>query len=367
MRALSVLIKKEFLQFLRNPFLWRMILIFPMLIMLIFPWVTTMDVRHIGVVVVDSDNSSLTRLIISKINNSDNFLSEGVVRSYERAFEVLEKGKADVILSLPEDLESSLLSGSPKRVSIDANAVNATKGSIGSSYLTGIVISAERSYLDSKGISVDIPSVAVKNMYNPTLEYRNVMIPALMIILLILTCGFLPALNIVTEKESGTIEQINVTPVSQFVFILAKLIPYWLIGFVVLTISIGVAWLVYGLAPAGSFLAIYLAALLFLLVMSGFGVLCANFSSTMLQAIFVIFFFVLIFMLMSGLLTPVSSMPGWAQDIAMFLPPKYFINIMRSVYLKGATVADLWPNYLALGIFAAFFDLAAALSYRKRS
>lgn len=367
MNVLGVLIKKEFLQFKRNPFMPRMVVIFPVMIMLIFPWVTTMDVKHVKVSVSDSDNSSLTRLIISKIDNSDNFSLVSVTKDYDAALAEMEDGGSDVILSLPADLEESLLSGSPKRVSIDANAVNATKGSVGSGYLSGIVVSAEKSYLESRGVSVSVPSISVKNYYNPRLEYRNIMIPALMIILLILTCGFLPSLNIVSEKEAGTIEQMNVTPVNQFVFILSKLIPYWIIGFVVLSISIFVAWLVYGLAPAGSFWAIYLAALLFLLVMSGFGVLCSNFSSTMLQAIFVMFFFVLIFMLMSGLLTPVTSMPDWAQGVAVFLPPKYFITIMRDVYLKGSTVADLWPNYAALAIFAVLFDFAAAVSYRKRA
>ena len=368
MRALPVLLKKEFLQFIRNPFLPRLILVFPVIIMLVFPWVATMDVRHIGVTVVDPDDSSLSRLVISKVQGSSYFELKGVVKDYGIALQALEDGTTDAILSLPEGFEKSLVEGAPKKVSIDANAVNATKGSIGSGYLTGIVASAEREYVASTVPELSRrAAIPVKNLYNPYLEYRNLMIPALMTIVLILLCGFLPALNIVMEKEAGTIEQINVTPVGQFEFILAKLIPYWIMGLVVMTIAMAVAWLVYGLAPAGSLGAIYLAALLFLLIMSGFGVLCANFSSTMMQAIFVMFFFVMIFMLMSGLLTPVSSMPLWAQKITIFLPPKYFINIMRDVYLKGSTVSDLWPNYGALAIFALCFDVAAALSYRKRA
>ena len=149
------------------------------------------------------------------------------------------------------------------------------------------------------------------------------MIPALMIMLLIMLCGFLPALNLVGEKETGTIEQINVTPVSPVAFTLAKLIPYWIIGMVVLTLAMALAWAVYGLLPAGSFGAVYLAALLFTFVMSGLGVIAANYSSTMQQAMFGMFFFVMIFVLMSGLVTPVESMPLWAQRFTRLLPPCY--------------------------------------------
>lgn len=176
-----------------------------------------------------------------------------------------------------------------------------------------------------------------------------------------------PALNLVGEKETGTIEQINVTPVSPVAFTLAKLIPYWIIGMVVLTLAMALAWAVYGLLPAGSFGAVYLAALLFTFVMSGFGVIAANYSSTMQQAMFGMFFFVMIFILMSGLVTPVESMPVWAQWFTHILPPCYFVEIMRSVYLKGATVGDLWGDYAVLTLFALLFGAIATLTYRKRS
>lgn len=145
-----------------------------------------------------------------------------------------------------------------------------------------------------------------------------------MIMLLIMICGFLPALNLVGEKEKGTIEQINVTPVDRFTFTLAKLVPYWVIGLVLLAFAMLLAWVVYGLVPMGSFGAICLAAALFILTMSGIGVVIANNSDTMQQAMFVMFFFVMLFVLMSGLVTPVESMPGWAQWITRFLPPLLF-------------------------------------------
>ncbi len=199
------------------------------------------------------------------------------------------------------------------------------------------------------------------------MDYKMFMIPALMVIVLILMGGFLPALNIVGEKEKGTIEQINISPVPRLTFIAAKLIPYWIIGFVVLTVTMLVGKLVYGLWPAGGIWTIYLFSLLFICTVSGFGLVVSNYASTMQQATFICFFFVLIFMLMSGLLTPLRSMPQWAQYLTIINPPRYFIEMMRTVYLKGGSLPDLWPQFFALLAFALFFSTWAILSYRKRN
>jgi ABC-2 type transport system permease protein len=191
------------------------------------------------------------------------------------------------------------------------------------------------------------------------------MVPALMVMLLTMLAGFLPALNIVSEKEVGTIEQMNVTPVNKFTFILAKLIPYWIIGFIVLTICFILAALVYGLFPAGSLLTIGLFAGIYTLVVSGLGLIISNHSNTMQQAMFVMFFFIMVLILMSGLFTPINSMPPWAKAITLFNPLRYFIEVMRMVFLKGSVLADLIPQMLALVGFAIFFNTWAVISYRK--
>lgn len=193
------------------------------------------------------------------------------------------------------------------------------------------------------------------------------MIPALMVVLLIIICGFLPALNLVSEKEEGTLDAMNVTPVSRLTFVLSKLIPFWIIGLIVVTVGMLVGWLVYGLIPEGNIGAIYLAAILFSLVMSGLGVSIANQSATMLQSIFVMFAFIMIFQLMSGLFTPIGSMPPWAQAITYAIPPRYFIEIMRAVYLKGATVIELRTQYLILAAFSIILLLIASATYKKRA
>lgn len=367
MRAFIVLLQKEFLQIRRNSFLPRLIVAFPIVIMLIMPLIMTMDVRNVNVAVVDLDASTTSRRILSHVSASEYFTVVSVTSEFGRAMELLEKGSADIIVQIPDGFERNAGTATAGRISITANAVNATKGSMGMQYLVQTIGRSLGEIRGEKDPAGTPELITIQNRFNPTLNYRHYMIPALMIILFILICGFLPALSIVGEKESGTIEQINVTPVGRLTFTLAKLIPYWIIGIFVLTVAMIVARLVYGLVPAGSLGAIYLGALLFILTISGFSLTIANFSYTMQQTMFVMFFFVMIFMLMSGLLTPIDSMPQWAQKFTLILPPRYFVEILRSVYLKGTAISELWVSYMALGLFATLFNGLAAATYKKQS
>ena len=367
MRAFIVLVQKEFLQIRRNSFLPRLIIAFPILVMLLMPLIMTMDVRNVNVAVVDLDRSTTSRRIASHIEASEYLTLAQTTSEYPLAIDALEQGEVDVIVQIPTDFERDMTVATPERISITANAVNATKGGMGMQYVVQTIARTLAELRGEKSPAKLSDLVTIENRYNPTLNYRHYMIPALMIILFILICGFLPALSIVGEKESGTIEQINVTPISRFMFILSKLVPYWIIGLFVVTVAMLVARLVYGLAPVGSIGAIYFGALLFILTISGFSLTIANFSETMQQAMFVMFFFIMTFMLMSGLLTPVDSMPVWAQRFTLILPPRYFVEILRSVYLKGTTVAELWTNYAALGIFVIIFNTLAALTYKKQA
>ncbi len=367
MRTFIVLFKKEFLQIRRNSFLPKLIIVFPIMIMLLMPLVMTMDVKNVNVAVVDSDRSTTSRRIASHIEASEYLTLTTVTAEFQLAMGALEQGYVDVIVQIPDHFERDMLSGNAEKISISANAVNATKGGMGMQYVVQTIARTLAELHGEKSATEVSELVTIENRYNPTLNYRHYMIPALMIILFILICGFLPALSIVGEKEVGTIEQINVTPVSRLTFTLGKLVPYWLIGLFVLTIAMIVARLVYGLAPVGSVGLIYLGAALFILVISGFSLTIANFSETMQQTMFVMFFFIMLFMLMSGLLTPVDSMPQWAQHFTIILPPRYFIDILRSVYLKGTTFIDMWQNFAALAIFAIIFNTLATLTYKKQA
>ena len=362
--VLPVLIRKEFTQFRRNPFMPKLLIALPLMVMFVMPWVMTMDVRHIGIAVIDHDRSSLSQRLISHISASDYFSCRDDVADYQTALDLLDEGYIDVIISIPEDFEKSTTN---TKVSIVANAVNANKGMQGMQYAMQIVRHTLNERLSEQGLSMGSDLITIENRYNPTNNYRYFMIPALMIIILILLCCFLPALNIVSEKESGTIEQINVTPVSKLEFTLSKLIPYWIMGLAVLTLAMLIAWLVYGLVPQGSFGVIYLGAALLIITMSGFGVTLANLSDNMQQTVFLMLFFVMQFMLMSGLLTPISSMPRWAEIISFAFPPRYFVDIMRAVYLKGTTLAELSTNFIALAILAVIMNTLATITYKKQT
>lgn len=367
MRQLFILIHKEFTQIFRNPFLPKLIIVFPVMVMLVMPWVTTMDVRNVSVAIIDEDGSSLSRRITSDIRAAEYFTLNDEPTTHGEAVALLEDCEVDVILLIPKDFERDMTSIDPQKLDISANAVNATKGSLGSQYLVQTIGSTLSKYMSEQCMQQTSDFVVVQNRYNPTLNYRHLMIPALMIMLLILICGFLSAVNIVIEKENGTIEQINVTPVGRFTFILAKLIPFWLIGLFVVSVAMVVAWIAYDLTPIGSLGNIYLATILFILGFSGFGVAVANLSDNIQQTMFVMFFIIIIFMLLSGLLTPISSMPEWAQNFTIILPPRYYIEIMRAVYLKGTTFVELWHNFAALGIFVILFNTLAAITYKKQA
>jgi len=361
MRTLLILLRKEFILFWKNKFIPKVAFIFPCVVILIIPLVTTMDVRHVGVAIVSHDNSRLTQNIITDLG-ATSFFTVSRSGSYADAMERVKDGDVDVIVEIPKDFQRSVESGNPIMPHISANGVNGTKGSLGSGYVAGSVMNTVARF---RGIKLE-EKASVRYLYNPTLEYRNNMIPALMIMLLIMICGFLPALNLVGEKESGTIEQMNVTPVNTTVFVLSKVIPYWIIGLLDLTAAMLIAAAVYGLVPVGALAAIYVAAALFIILISGIGIVIANRSETMSQSMFLMFFIVLVFVLMSGLLTPISSMPHWAQAITYALPPRYFIEIMRSVYLKGTDMSALGMQYILLAFFAVLTNTVAALTYRKQ-
>ena len=349
---IKFLIEKEFKQLFRNSFLPKLIFIFPCMIMILMPWAANLEIKNINLNIVDNDHSVLSRRLVDKIGASTYFCLTALPDTYDEALLAIEAGSADVVLEIPRDFEKDWVKGEAPRLLVAANAVNGTKGSLGGSYLSSII----SDYTRELGSESSSQGLAGKPL--PRVDITT---------LLTLICGFLPALNVVGEKEVGTIEQINVTPVGKFTFIAAKLIPYWLIGFVVLTICFVLAWVLYGILPAGHFLTIYGMALFFLPVVSGFGLVISNHSTTLQQAMFVMWFFMLILILMSGLFTPIHSMPEWAQWITCINPLRYFVEVMRTIYLRGGGFAELLPQLGAVLVFALVFNLWAVKSYKKSS
>ncbi|OIP84293.1 MAG: ABC transporter permease [Porphyromonadaceae bacterium CG2_30_38_12] len=370
---LKYLLKKEFRQIKRNAILPRMIFVFPFMVLMVFPWAASYEIKNLNISIVDSDHSSLSNQLVQKIISSNYFRLTDVSDSYSQAMQSIESKKADVMLQIPANLEKNIITGQGSKVMISANAVNGMKGGIAMTYLVNIIQDFNTDFLVHSqpaiklGTGISILQTTTQYRFNPHLNYRVFMVPALMVMILSLLCGFLPAVSIVFEKELGTMEQMNVTPVPRITFIVAKLIPFWIVGTIVINIGFVVAWFVYGLIPAGHFLTIYFFTFIFILTMSGIGLIISNFAQTLQQAMFVVFFFMLIFIMLSGLYTPIESMPEWAKWIAAFNPLKYFMDVMRSVYLKGSDIGQLWKQLAALVAFALTFNIFAVLSYRKSS
>ncbi len=356
------LIRKEFLQIRRNPFLPKLILMFPIMIMCISPWVMNMEVKNVVVNVVDNDRSTRSQQIVHSIEASDYFIFGGQKPSYRAALAEIEHGKADMVLVIPHDFGKDIDRGEMPQVLIAANAVNGTKGGIGSAYLSQIVTShvmPTKAAFQSK--------VSTLLLYNKHQNYKLYMIPALLAMVVMLMTGFLPTLNIVSEKEIGTIEQINVTPVSKWAFILSKLIPYWLIAFFVITVFLILAWLIYGIIPDGPIWLVYVLAMLLAMFFSSFGLIVSNYSDTMQQAVFVTWFFVMIIMLLSGLFTPTRSMPSWAYATTYVNPMSYFIEAVRTVFIRGGGLSSIWHQVLALLGIGSVMAVWAVVSYKKNS
>ena len=352
--TLRYLIQKEFTQIRRNAFLPRLIVMFPIMIMCVMPWVMSMEVKNIRVDVVDIDHTVESQRLIQQVAHSNYFIFNAQQPTYNQALSDVEHGKADVILEIRD-----------KQYLIAANAVNGTKGSMGAAYMSQ-VISGNISSLKGN-LSPLTSRLSPLYLYNKGQNYKLFMIPALFAIVIMLMTGFLPTLNIVGEKEAGTIEQINVTPVSKWAFILAKLIPYWIIAIFVITVCLLLSWAIYDITPAGSVALIYLLAMLLALFFSSFGLIISNYSDTMQQAIFVMWFFVVLLMLLSGLFTPTRSMPTLAYLTTYVNPMHYFIEAIRTVFIRGGSLHSIWHQILALTAIALFMSTWAVQSYKKNS
>ena len=360
--TLKYLIQKEFTQIRRNAFLPKLIVVFPIMIMCVMPWVMNQEVKNIKVTLVDNDRSTLSQQMVHSIEASNYFIFKGQQPTYRAALQEIEQSRADIVMVIPQDYSRNVTLGHQPQVLIAANAVNGTKGAMGSSYLTQIV---------TAHVNPDITAiqsrVATLFLYNKNLDFKLFMIPALFAIVMMLMTGFLPALNIVGEKEAGTIEQINVTPVSKWSFILAKLIPYWIIALFVITVCLLLAWAVYGITSVGPLALIYLLVLLLALFWSSFGLMISNYSDTMQQAIFVMWFFVVMMMLLSGLFTPTRSMPSWAYASTYVNPMSYFIEAVRTVFIRGGGLSSIWHQVLALLGIGSVMAVWAVVSYKKNS
>ncbi|MBS1597060.1 MAG: ABC transporter permease [Bacteroidetes bacterium] len=372
MRTIKFLLFKEFKQIFRNRAILALIMVMPVVQLIILPLAADYEVKNINLSVVDHDHSTYSQKLISTITATPYFKLTGYNKSYDEAFRLIELDKADLVLEIPQGFERNLVRENQQELFVAVNAINGTKANLGGAYLNTIIqifnsdIRVKLLEHEESNQTQNI-DVTVSNWFNPYMNYHVFMVPGILAVLVTMIGGFLSALNIVKEKEVGTIEQINVTPIKKSHFIIGKLIPFWVLGNVVFTLGLLVSWLVYGITPVGSLLVLYVFVSVFLLAILGFGLLVSTFCDTQQQAMFIMFFFVMIFILMGGLFTPIESMPGWAQTVTKFNPASYLIETMRMVILKGSGFKDLLRNIGIIAIFAIVLNLWAVLNYRKTS
>jgi len=372
MRTLKFLLRKEFRQIFRDPSILRIILIMPVIQLLILPWAADYEVKNIQLAVVDNDHSEYSRQLINKITSSGYFILTYYSSSYEKSLEKIEKDKADLVLQISAQFEKDLVKENEAKLFIAINAINGVKANLGGAYLRTIIQDYNRTvrmeWIQLPKFSPETQiEIASSDWFNPLMNYKYFMVPGILVILLTMVGTNLTAINIVKEKEIGTIEQINVTPIKKYHFILGKLIPFWIMGLVVLTIGLTIARLAYGIIPAGSFLTIYVFAAVYLFAVLGLGLLISTYSVNQQQAMLLSFFLMMIFILLGGLYTSIDSMPEWAKWITRFNPVSYFIEVMRMVVLKGSGLADIKSQLLIMSGFAVFLNGWAIISYRKRS
>ncbi|WP_020607369.1 ABC transporter permease [Spirosoma spitsbergense] len=369
MRRIKFMIEKEFRQLFRNAVLLRMMLAAPVMQLILLSYAANFEVKNLNIVVVDQDHTPYARRLVSKFRYIDNFHFLGYAPAYKPAYHELLTGHADLILLISPHFERDLGKANHSSVQLLVSAIDGTKAGIASGYAQSIIrdfntdIRSETVGLEpAGGARLDIEN---QYWYNPRLEYKTFMVPGILFELLLLIGGMIAALNIVREKEIGTQEQLNVTPIKKHEFILGKLTPFVLIGLVQFTLGMLVAAFFFRIPIQGSIPLLYGFAFLFLLLCVGLGLLISAISETQQQAMFAVFFCLVLFILLSGLFSSTDDMPQWAQYINLFNPLRYIIEVGRNVILKGSTFRDMQTQFYALLAMSVALIGLASWRYRK--
>lgn len=382
MRTLKFLLRKEFLQILRDRAMVRMLFIMPVVQLVILSNAATFEVKRARMHVVDQDRSTMSRGVVDRLTASGRFIAIEASASTARGDEALMRRDVEMVLVIPADFERDLVRTRAAGVQMLLNAEDGAAAGVTQAYarqiLSGYGAELTARLVPASGVGgarreaaprrgqarVEVRS---RGWYNADLDYRMYMVPGILVQLLTLIGTLFTALNVVREKEAGTLDQLNVTPVSRPVFIAAKLIPLWVIAMFVFTIGLTVARVGFGVPFRGSVFLLYGGAALYLVVALGIGLWVSTVTETQQQAMFVNFSLLMVYLLMSGLFTPVSAMPRWAQVVASFNPMQHFITLVRAVMLKGATVVDVLPQLAVLAVAGVLVLTVAIRQYHKRS
>ena len=371
MNTIGYIIQKEFKQIFRNKGMLPIIFILPFLQLVILSNAATFEVKNIKFAYIDNDHSSSSRGLIEKFQASTYFNVLTDFPSETIASSAMLQGDVDVVLEIPSHFERDLQKEKKANLGITINAIDGAAAGVENVYILQIIQGYSRNIkTDLMQISdAQIQPVNISTIplfwYNETLNYKTFMVPGILVLLVTMITLFLAGMNIVREKEIGTLEQINVTPIKKSQFIIGKLFPFWVIGMGLLTVGLILARLIFDVPMVGSLLLMYAYTSIYILVILGMGLFISNYTETQQQAMFIAWFFMVIFILMSGLFTPIESMPEWAQILTEFNPIKYFVEVMRMVMLKGSGFMDILPQLIKTIIYALIMNGLAVWSYKK--
>ncbi len=370
MRILATLLVKEFKQIFRNRMMLPIIFVVPVVQMILLTYAASLEMKGINMAVVDQDNSQASRQLVSRFEGSPFFEISMAGTDYPEALDELTSDQVDVILHMQHGFEKRLFSEKETDLQLVVNAINATEAGLIKAYCTQIIgdfngyVRAQWFGMEGSG-KLSTLEVIPRYWYNPLLDFKIYMFSGILVIIVTLIGMLLTALNLVREKEMGTTEQINVTPIRKYQFLLAKLIPFMIIALFELAFGLLIGRLLFGLPLVGSLGLLFLFTCVYLLAVLGIGLFLSTVSNTQQQLMFIAFFFMLTFILMSGVFTPAESMPPWAQKINLINPVAYFMKVIRMILLKGSEFSDIRREFFSLGIYALVILSLAITNYRK--
>lgn len=373
LHKLVILLKKEFLQIFRDKFMLRTVVLLPVMQLLVLPLAANYDIRNFRMAAIDRDNTQFSRRLLTKLQAGGYFSLTEAAPSWTVAERMIERGEVDMIVEIPDRFERDMVLGRSPELSMHISAINGLSAGVAAGYANSITgdfaaeLAAER-LIPTLGEAAKFPvqiHTATQEWYNPKFDYKTVIVPGILALLITIAGLSMTALNAVKEKERGTIEQLNVTPMSRRRYMLAKMIPFFLIGMVQFTIGLAIARTVYAIPMVGNLFLLYGIVALYLAGVLCLGFVIANVSETQAQAIFPTFFIMMVLILMSGLFTPIESMPEWAQRADAVNPVAHIISSIKMVMVKGSSGADLLRHWVGLGAFAAAMGVLSVVTFRK--
>ena len=371
MRTVFYLIQKEALQVLRDRVMLFQILAIPVIQLLIIVNAATFEVQEAKVHLVDNDHTQVSRRIADAFRGSDQFAIAERSASAETATESLAARRADLVLHIPANFERKLIRGESPDLRLMVSGADAAAGVV-QSYAQQILQQVGTDYgrelrprVQTASLSRPQLDVRSRLWYNPLLDYDDFMAPGILAILVTLIGTLLTAQNIAREQEIGTIEQLNVTPITKGQFIAGKLVPFWVLGLFEFGFGLLIAWIAFAIPMVGSLPLLFGATGVYLIVALGLGLWISTVVNTQQQAMFVTFFVMVLYLFMSGLFTPVASMPTWAEWVAELSPLKHFIEIIRGVLMKGAGATDIWHQIAILSGYGVAVLAVAVRQYSK--